>query len=89
MRKLGISIYPEKVSFEELSDYIETAADYGFTRIFSCLLSAEESKEDLIKQFSKVNNFARDKGFEIIVEVSPRVFNKLEIIYIDLTFLKK
>ena len=89
MRKLGISIYPEKARFEELSDYIETAADYGFTRIFSCLLSAEESKEDLTKQFSKVNNFARDKGFEIIVDVSPRVFNKLEISYNDLTFFKE
>lgn len=89
MRKLGISIYPEKATFEELSDYIETAANYGFKRIFSCLLSAEESKEDLIEQFSKVNNFARDKGFEIIVDVSPRVFSKLDISYDDLTFFKE
>lgn len=89
MRKLGISIYPEKASFEELRDYIKKAADYGFTRIFSCLLSAEEEKEDLIQRFSKVNDYAHENGFEVIVDVSPRVFSRLEISYNDLGFFKE
>lgn len=89
MRKLGISIYPEKASFEELRTYIETAADHGFTRIFSCLLSAEEEKEEIIKTFSQINNFAHEKGFEVIVDVSPRIFDKLDISYDDLGFFKE
>lgn len=89
MRKLGISIYPEKATFEELQDYIKMAEEHGFTRIFSCLLSAEEEKSEIIEKFSKVNNYAREKGFEIIVDVSPRVFDKLEISYDDLGFFKE
>lgn len=89
MRKLGISIYPEKASLEELKDYIKTASENGFSRIFSCLLSAEEEKEEIIKKFSKVNEYAHDKGFEVIVDVSPRVFEKLGISYDDLSFFKE
>ena len=89
MRKLGISIYPEKATFEELTDYIDTAADYGFTRIFSCLLSADEEKAQIIKTFSRINGYAHKKGFEVIVDVAPRIFSKLEISYDDLTFFKE
>lgn len=31
MRKLGISIYPEKASVEENKKYIELASKYGFS----------------------------------------------------------
>lgn len=89
MRKLGISIYPEKATFEELKTYINQAAKNGFTRIFSCLLSAEDEKSKIIYDYSMVNNYAREKGFEIIVDVSPRVFSILEIGYSDLTFFKQ
>ena len=89
MRKLGISIYPEKSTKKELFDYIDTASEHGFSRIFSCLLSAEESKEEIIKHYSEINNYARNKNFEIIVDVSPRIFEKLQISYDDLTFFKQ
>lgn len=88
MRKLGISIYPEKSTKEELFDYIDTAADHGFSRVFSCLLSAEDSKENIVKLYSEINHYARKKGFTIIVDVSPRIFEKLKISYDDLTFFK-
>lgn len=88
MRQLGVSIYPEKASFEELTAYLDLAAKNGFQRIFSCLLSAEEDKTTIIDKFSKINLYAKDLGFEIFVDVSPRVFNKLDISYADLTFFK-
>ena len=44
MRKLGISIYPEKSTKERILKYIDEAYEAGFSRIFSCLLSAEEDK---------------------------------------------
>lgn len=89
MRQLGVSIYPEKASFEEVSDYLDLAAANGFQRIFSCLLSAEEDKASIIEKFSKINLYAKDLGFEIYVDVSPRVFNKIDISYADLTFFKE
>ncbi|CAM4234351.1 DUF871 domain-containing protein [Erysipelothrix aquatica] len=86
MRKLGISIYPDKSTVEEMKDYIVKAADAGFSRIFSCLLSVEKPQEEIKAEFIEINNFARDHGFEIIVDVSPKVFADLGISYDDLTF---
>ena len=45
MGKLGISIYPEKTAEKEVLDYIDKAGEAGFSRIFSCLLSANESRK--------------------------------------------
>lgn len=89
MGKLGISIYPEKTTEKEIYDYIDRAAENGFTRIFSCLLSVEDSKENIIKKFKGINEYAKSKGFEVILDVSPRVFGELEISYKDLTFFKE
>lgn len=86
MRKLGVSIYPEKGNKEEIFTYLKKADDAGFTRIFSCLLSAEKSKEELVALFSEINEYAHGLGYEIFVDVSPRVFNTLGISYQDLKF---
>lgn len=86
MRKLGISIYPDKSSINEMKDYIKKASEVGFSRIFSCLLSVNKSKDEIKNEFKVVNEYAKSLGFEIIVDVSPRVFGELGISYSDLTF---
>ena len=88
-RKLGISIYPDKSSLEEMKTYIETASKYGFSRIFSCLLSVDKPKEAIKEEFLEVNTFAKNLGYEVIVDVSPRVFGELDISYQDLSFFKE
>ncbi|MGL4741332.1 MAG: DUF871 domain-containing protein [Sarcina sp.] len=85
----GISIYPEKSSIEEILNYIERAEKYGFKRIFSCLLSVNASKEKIKDDFIKINTFAKELGFEVIVDVSPRVFNELGISYNNLSYFKE
>lgn len=86
MRRLGISIYPEKSDKDTILRYIDRAAAAGFSRIFSCLLSVQKSKEEIKQDFTEINTYARAKGFEIIVDVSPRVFDALGISYKDLSF---
>ena len=86
MRRLGISIYPEKSTKEEIIKYIDKAAEYGFLRIFSCLLSVEKDKEEIKQDFTEINTYAKSKGLEIIVDVSPRVFSNLGISYNDLSY---
>lgn len=86
MRKLGISIYPEKSDVTTIKNYIDQAADAGFSRIFSCLLSVSKSREEIKEDFTSINHYAHEKGFEIIVDVSPRVFGELGISYNDLSF---
>jgi uncharacterized protein len=89
MGKLGISIYPEKTTEELIYNYIDMASKYGFSRIFSCLLSVNDTRENIKNKFKKINQYAKEKGFEIIVDVSPRVFDGLGITYKDLSFIKE
>jgi len=86
MRKLGISIYPDKSSKEDILCYIHKAKQVGFSRIFSCLLSLEKDVTEIKNDFLEINTFAKENGFEIIVDVSPKVFDKLNISYNDLSF---
>ena len=88
MKKLGISLYVEKSNLEEMKAYIDKAHQAGFSRIFSCLLSVNESIDKIKSDFSMINQYAHEKGFEIFVDVSPKVFDKLSISYQDLTFFK-
>lgn len=89
MGKLGISIYVEKTTEQEIFNYIDKAAECGFSRIFSCLLSVNEPKEVITEKFKRINDYAHKKNFEVIVDVSPRVFDDLGISYKDLTFFKE
>lgn len=89
MRKLGISLYAEKSNVDEMKRYIDKAHQAGFSRIFSCLLSVDEPVEKIKKDFLEINTYAHEKGFEIFVDVSPRVFDKLGISYKDLSFFKE
>lgn len=86
---LGISIYPEKAKKEDIINYINLAAKYGFKRVFTCLLSAEGTREEIKKEFQEVINSATKKGMEVILDIAPSVFAKLNISYDDLSFFKE
>lgn len=89
MRKLGISIYPERAPKDAWLDYINLAAKYGFTRIFTCLISAKGDMEKIINEFGAITSHANKLGMEVIADVSPVVFKEFGISYGDLSFFKK
>lgn len=89
MKRLGISIYPEKSSKKEILDYIDLSSEMGFSRIFSCLLSVNKSKDEIKKDFIEINKYAKSKGFEVIVDVAPNIFLNLGISYNDLEFFNE
>ncbi|EAC3929028.1 DUF871 domain-containing protein [Listeria monocytogenes] len=87
MRKLGISVFPQHVALEESLEYIETAAKYGFSRIFTCLISANDEAE-----FAKLETIckrAKELGFDVIADVDPTVFESLNITYKELDRFKE
>lgn len=86
---LGISIYPDKTSYNELKDYVDQAHKYGFKRIFTCLLSVGDDIELIKKEYTDIIEYSVSLGFEVILDVSPAVFSKLNISYNDLSFFKE
>ncbi|TCP28776.1 hypothetical protein EV207_11688 [Scopulibacillus darangshiensis] len=83
-RKLGVSIYPEHSTKEQDMSYLTKASHYGFERVFTCLLSVNKEKEDIITDFSEIINHAKSKNIEVILDIAPAVFQKLGINYDDL-----
>ena len=89
MKQLGISIYPFHATLEENKNYIELAAKYGYKRVFTCLLSVDGDKEVILKEFKDTIEHANNFGMEVMVDVAPSIFSKLNISYEDLSFFKE
>ncbi|WP_044642361.1 DUF871 domain-containing protein [Risungbinella massiliensis] len=84
--QFGISIYPEHSTVEQDLAYISLAAKHGFKRIFTCLLSVEGEKEEILTRFKQTIAHANQLGMQVIVDIAPRVFDRLGISYQDLSF---
>jgi hypothetical protein len=89
MAKLGISVYPEHSTEEKDMDYIRKAGKLGYKRIFTCLLSVEESREEVIGRFRRLADEAHACGMEVIPDVSPAVFSRLGISYENLSIFQE
>ncbi|WP_308687897.1 DUF871 domain-containing protein [Streptococcus oralis] len=87
MRKLGVSVYPGHNEIDDILAYLDLASKYGFSRVFTCLLSVG-NQEKTISDFKKAVKFAVSRGMEVIADVDLSVFDKLNLKYDDLTFFK-
>lgn len=86
MARLGISIYPEHSEKEKDIEYIRLAGKYGFSRIFTCLLSVEgKGREEVTREFRELIDVAHGEGMEVILDVSPLVFERFGIEWNDLS----
>ncbi|MGX6961179.1 DUF871 domain-containing protein [Vagococcus xieshaowenii] len=86
MGKLGISIYPERSTFEKDKDYLDLAHKYGFKRVFTSLLQITGDKDQVLADFKKVVDYANSLDFEVMVDINPGLFEQLGISYDDLSF---
>lgn len=86
MGKLGISIYPERSTFEKDKAYLDLAHKYGFKRVFTSLLQITEDKDKVLADFKQVVDYANSLEMEVMVDINPGLFEQLEISYDDLTF---
>ena len=50
--------------------YISAAARHGFSRIFTCLLSVNRPKEEIVAEFKEIINHAKDNNMEVILDVA-------------------
>lgn len=84
---LGISIYPEHQTIEQIKNYINSAHKLGYKRIFSSLIEINKNnKKELIAKFSEIIQYARELEFEFVLDVNPQIFEYLNISYDNLEF---
>lgn len=46
--KLGLSVYPEQESPEQIETYLKTGAEYGFDHVFTSIFSVDGTKEEIV-----------------------------------------
>ena len=61
-------------------------SEIGAKRIFSCLLSVRKPANEIKEEFTKIHDYAKSLGYEIILDVNPSVFKELGVSYTDLKF---
>lgn len=87
MKRLGISLYPQHSTLEEMKRYVQLAHDNGFDRIFTCLMSLKQDEER--QKLQQINEFAQRLGFDISADIAPGVFDDLGLTYRDIGYLKE
>ena len=88
-RALGVSVYPDHSDINQDKAYLKKASECGFTRIFMSMLEVTDGKEAVQKKFKELISYAKNLGFETILDVVPSIFDELEISYDDLTFFSE
>lgn len=85
MKELGVSVYPEKASMEDILGYLDKAGKYGFTRVFTNLISIEEDRS-VLEKFKKICYYARERGMKVIADINPEVLKNMNITFNDMKF---
>lgn len=89
MRRLGISVYPGHSDMNDILNYINLAAKYGFKRIFTCLISVEgKPVDEIIKEFKIMVDEANKNNMEVIADLEPNIFKKLGATIENLSLFK-
>ncbi|AEV95931.1 DUF871 domain-containing protein [Pediococcus claussenii] len=89
MGKLGVSIYPDKMSLQETKDYLDLAHKYGFKRIFTSLLQIKGDQEAVVADFKAAIEYGNSLGMETMVDINPALFKQLGVSYDDLKFFNE
>ena len=86
MKKMGLSIYPAKSTYEQDKEYLDLAHQYGFKRIFTSLLEITGDTDEVVNKFKKIIEYGNSLGMETVVDINPGLFEQLNISYDELKF---
>ena len=89
MIQLGVSLYPEQETPEEIDHYLELAGSYGFTKVFTSLFSVEGSKEQIIQYFRGLSDAAHKYGMQVYGDCNARFFMEMGASPEDLSVFKE
>ena len=89
MIKLGVSLYPEQETAQEIENYLQLAKQYGFTKVFTSLFSVEGSKEEIISYFRNLSDAAHRYGMEVYGDCNARFFMQMGATADDLSVFKQ
>lgn len=89
MLELGVSIYPEQETVEEIENYLKLASDYGFTKIFTSMFSVDGTREEIFVLFERLTSIAHKYGMEVYGDCNYEFLEKMGASVENLSVIKK
>ncbi len=77
MIQLGVSLYPEQETAEQIEAYLKLAEYYGFRKVFTSLFSVQGTKEEIIAYFRSLCDVAHRYGMEVYGDCNARFFMEM------------
>ncbi len=87
--ELGISLYPEQETLQEMEAYIKLASQYGFTRIFTSMFSVPGEKEEVLSCFQKLCSMAHVHQMEVCIDANAQMFDRFGATEHDISVFKQ
>ncbi len=89
MIQLGVSLYPEQETAEDIEKYLTLAQKYGFTKVFTSLFSVEGTREEIIRYFKTLCDAAHRHEMEVYGDCNARFFMEMGASPDDLSVFKE
>jgi len=89
MLSLGVSLYPEQETKQEIEEYLSLAKKYGFSKVFTSMFSVEGSVEDILNYFKDLCDSAHRYDMKVYGDCNARFFMQVGASADDLSFFKK
>ena len=74
---LGVSLYPEQESMEEIDNYLSLASKYGFTKIFTSMFSVPGTKQEVFDYFKNFCDLAHKYGMKVSGDCNTNFFKQM------------
>ncbi len=87
--RLGVSLYPEQESMEDIENYLKLASENGFEKVFTSLFSVDGTKEELINYFKNFTKVAHKYGMVVSGDCNSALFARLGAKADDLSVFKE
>lgn len=89
MIKLGVSLYPEQETMEEIENYLALASKYGFTKVFTSMFSVPGEKEEVAAYFKNLSAMVHKYGMVLDGDCNTNFLEKMGASEKDLTPFKE
>lgn len=76
---LGVSVYPEQETLEEIDAYLKLASSYGFKKVFTSVFSVPGDKDEVIAYFKNFTAIAHKYGMKVSGDCNTDLFQKLGV----------
>lgn len=74
---LGVSLYPEQETMEEIDSYLKMASSYGFTKIFTSMFSVPGTTQEVFDYFKNFCDIAHKYGMKVSGDCNTEFFKKM------------